>query len=457
MNDIQNIRKINLPGIKVKDPGPFKILYDIIDGRLQGVDTVICIGGRGGRKSYGVSKAVTYGATIRKKRVVVLRDEKEKIRESILQEIFSRYDSANANGHLESFYDKIDTGIRDRQTKDMLIFTMGFRASSKEKQSNLKGVSDIDIAVVEEGEDIRSFEKFNTFKDSLRKPNRLIIIMLNTPDVNHWVVQRYFDLDPVINDKGEATGYFKLSPKKIPGFAGIITSYKDNPFLPLNVIRDYEGYGDPNSHLYDPHYHYTQILGYASSGRRGQILTKVRRISLKDYLALPYKEVYGLDFGTSSPAGLIGCKLHRSTMWSREINYLPKDTLGIGKMLCELGFTSKELIIADSASPLDISKLRGGWSRSELTPGEAEKYPQLLKGFYVLSAIKGPGSVASGLRLLMSMELYVVEESINFWNEIQNYIYAVDRNDNPTDEPVDEFNHLIDPKRYVATGRGRLF
>lgn len=439
--------------ITVKHTGPFKILYNL----PAGINLVICIGGRGGRKSYGVSKFTAYSATIKKKRCVVLRDEKEKIRESILNEIFNRYDKANEHGHFDGFYDKLDTGIKDRSTGDMLVFTQGFRASSKDKKSNLKGVSDVDIAIVEEAEDIRSFQKFNTFKDSMRKSGRLIIVMLNTPDINHWVIKTYFNLDPVMDENGVGTGYFKLIPKDIPGFLAIQTSYKDNEFLPEDVIRDYEGYGDPKSHLYDLHYYYTQILGYASSGRRGQILTKVRRISLKDYLALPYKEVYGLDFGTSSPAGLIGCKLHRSTMWSREINYLPKDTLGIGKMLCELGFTSKELIIADSASPLDISKLRGGWSRSELTPGEAEKYPQLLKGFYVLSAIKGPGSVASGLRLLMSMELYVVEESINFWNEIQNYIYAVDRNDNPTDEPVDEFNHLIDPKRYVATGRGRLF
>lgn len=439
--------------ITVKHTGPFKILYNL----PTDINLVICIGGRGGRKSYGISKFTTYSATIKKKRCVVLRDEKEKIRESILNEIFNRYDKANEHGHFDALYDKLDTGIKDRSTGDMLVFTQGFRASSKDKKSNLKGVSDVDIAIVEEAEDIRSFQKFNTFKDSMRKSGRLIIVMLNTPDINHWVIKTYFNLDPVMDENGVGTGYFKLIPKDIPGFLAIQTSYKDNEFLPEDVIRDYEGYGDPKSHLYDLHYYYTQILGYASSGRRGQILTKVKRISMKDYLALPYKEVYGLDFGTSSPAGLIGCKLHRNTMWSREINYMPKDTLGIGKMLCDLGFTSKELIIADSASPLDISKLRRGWSRDELTPEEIDRYPQLLKGFYILSAIKGPGSVASGLRLMMSMELYVVEESLNFWHEIQNYIYAVDKNDNPTDEPADEFNHLIDPKRYVATGRGRLF
>lgn len=442
------------PGITVKTPiAPFKVLYQL----PEGTNLVICIGGRGGAKSWEVSKFTAYSATIKKKRCVILRDEKEKIRESILNEIFNRYDTANANGHFDPFYDKLDTGIRDKQSGDMLIFTQGFRASSKEKRSNLKGVSDIDIAIVEEAEDIRSFSKFNTFKDSMRKPGRLIIIMLNTPDVNHWVVSKYFNLDPVLNEKGDATGYFKLIPKEIPGFIAIQTNYKDNPFLPEDVIRDYEGYGDPASHLYDLHYYMTQILGYASTGRKGQILTKVHRITLKDYVALPYKEIYGLDFGTSSPAGLVGVKLHHDAAYIRELNYLPKDTLGIGIMLCQLGFTSKEVIIADSAVPLDIAKLRNGWSATELTPEQVQKYPQLLKGFFVLAAIKGPGSIESGIRAMKGMQLFAVEESENLWTEIRNYVFDVDRNDIPTEQPVDDFNHLIDPARYVITGRGRLF
>lgn len=432
---------------------PYKVLYKLPDGTSM----IVIIGGRGAAKTYEVSKFVAKSSTIDKKRAAILRDEKESIRESILNEIFARYDTANEDGYFDGMYDKIDNGIRDKETGNMLVFTKGFRASSKDKKTNLKGMSDVDIAVVEEAEDIRSVKKFNTFRDSMRKKGRLIIIILNTPDVNHWIIKMYFNLDPILNEEGIATGYFKLIPKNIPGFLAIQTTYKDNPYLTPEVISDYEGYGDTKSHLYDYHHYMTEILGYASSGRRGQILTKVKRISLADYIALPYKEVYGLDFGTSSPAGLIGAKLHRSTMWSRQLNYLPKDTLGVGKMLCELGFTQKELIIADSASPVDITKLRNGWNRNELTPEDIERYPQLLKGFNVLGAIKGPGSIASGLRLLMSMELYVVEESTDFWNEIQNYIYAVDKNHNPTDEPVDDFNHLIDPKRYVATARGRYF
>lgn len=440
--------------VVVHTPIPkFKILYDL----PAGTDIVVVIGGRGGAKTWEVSKFTAFQATIKRKRCVILRDEKEKIRESILQEVFNRYDTANQHGHLDQHFDKLETGLRDKATGDMAVFTQGFRASSKEKKSNLKGVSSVDIAIVEEAEDIRSKDKFNTFRDSIRKEGSLVVVMLNTPDVNHWIVKTFFDLEPVVDADGVGLGYFKLIPKNIPGFVAIQTTYEDNPFLPEATVRRYKAYGDPNSPEYDLHHYYTAILGYASSGRRGQILTKVRKISLADYLQLEYPELYALDFGTSSPAGLLGFKIHRNACWARQLNYLPKSTLEIGIMLCEMGFTQKELIIADSAVPLDISKLRRGWEASELSPEQVQKYPQLMRGFNILGAIKGPGSISSGLRLMRSMELFAVEDSLDLWNEIANYIFAVDRNENPTDEPADEYNHLIDPWRYGITARGRLY
>lgn len=439
--------------VEVEDPGPFKVLYEL----PEDTNFVIAIGGRGGKKTYEISKFCAFASTIKTKRCCILRDEKEKIRESILNEIFQRFDTANEFGHLDPFYDKIESGIRNKKTGEMLIFTQGFRASSKDKKSNLKGASAIDIAIVEEAEDIVSFQKFNTFKDSMRKKGRLVIVILNTPDMGHWIVQKYFDCEAVLDKDEKATGYFKLIPKKIKGFVCIQTNYKDNQHLPEDVIRDYEGYGNPTSHLYDPHYYYTQILGYTSSGRKGQIFTKCKKISLRDYNELPYKEIYGLDFGTSSPAGLIGVKLHRNQVYTREINYLPMDTLSLGKLLCSLKLGNDDEIIADSADRLSIDKLRNGWEKNELDLEDIEKYPQLLKGFYIIGALKPPGSVADGISILKGKEIFIVDESENFWKETYNYIYDTDRFDQPLDEPIDDFNHLWDPLRYVVTGEGKLF
>lgn len=428
--------------IKVKALDPFKILYKL----PPGTNTVVLIGGRGGAKTYEVSKYVAYNSTIHKKRCVILRDEKELIRESILNEILLRYDTANEEGALGRYYLRLDTGIKDVETNEMVVFTKGFRASKLANKANLKSISDIDIAVIEEAEDIRDVDRFNTFQDSIRKKDSIVLIILNTPDTGHWIVKRFFNLE-----KTEHDGYFKLVPKVLPGFVCIQTSYVDNPHLPDHVVSRYKAYGDPLRSEYNLHYFLTSIQGYASTGRKGQILTKVKPIKLEEYLALPFKEYYGQDYGTASPAGLLGVKFHKNNCYARQINYLPMDTKKIAINYCILQMNDADPIICDSAEPKTTQQLSSGWKQDQLTAEEIITYPRLMKGFNCIDAIKGSGSVKTGIGLMTSMNLFAVEESTDLWNEILNWIYAVDKNMNPTDEPVDNFNHLIDPWRYVVT------
>jgi PBSX family phage terminase large subunit len=434
--------------ITVKRLPPFKVLYDL----PEDVHVVVVIGGRGGAKTYEVSKFIAFSATVKKKRCVVLRDEKELIRESILNEVLLRYDKANVSGRLSEVYDRLDVGIKDRETNEMVVFTKGFRASQNEKKANLKSISNIDLAVIEEAEDIRDVDRFNTFADSIRKEGSVIIIILNTPDVNHWLIKRYFNLSPALDEAGHVIdGYFDITPKKIPGFLCIQTSFEDNPYLPAHIVSNYKNYGNPGSHLYNPFYYFTAIKGFASTGRKGQILRNVKPISLKDYLALPFKEVYGQDFGTASPAGMVGVKFDKNNCYCRQINYLPKDTLSIGKMYCSLQLGATDKIVADSAEPHTITRLRNGWRADELPTDDFLKFPQLRRGFFIVPAVKGTGSIESGIGAMTAMSLFAVEESTDLWNEIYNWIYAVDKNNNPTDEPEDNFNHLIDPWRYVVS------
>jgi len=426
--------------IKVKALDPFKILYQL----PESINIVVVIGGRGGAKTYEVSKFIAYSSTIKKKRCVVLRDEKELIRESILNEVLLRFDTANANGALAQHYSRLDTGIKDKETGEMVVFTKGFRASAKDKKANLKSISDIDIAVVEEAEDIRDEEKFNTFADSIRKEGSLIIIILNTPDINHWIIKRYFNL-VFVED-----GFYEIVPKQIDGFLCIKTSYKDNPHLPKHIIRNYENYGNPDSHLYNYHYFMTAIKGYASTGRRGQVYTKFKSIKLADYLKLPFKEVYAQDFGTASPAAMIGAKIDKNRIYARLLNYKPMTTLEIGKFYCTLKLTDSDEIIADSADEKAIRKLKNGWRGEELSADEFLKYPRLAVGFHVKGAKKGQDSVRFGIDLLTGMDVFIVEESAEMWNEVHNYVYAQDKNGNYTNEPIDDFNHALDDLRYIA-------
>lgn len=433
--------------IKVKRHPKFDPLYN----PPKGTSVIVLIGGRGGMKTYEGSKYIAFKSTIEKKRCVVLRDEKELIRESILNEVLLRYDTANVNGALSEFYDRLDTGIKDRATNEMLVFTKGFRASQTDKKANLKSISNVDIAIIEEAEDIRDVDKFNTFADSVRKEGSLIIIILNTPDINHWIVKRYFNCVAAKDERGNILdGFFEIIPKVIPGFVCIQTSFEDNKHLPQHIIDNYRNYGNPDSHLYNPFYYWTAIKGFASTGRKGQVLRKVKPIKLQDYLKLPYKEIYGLDFGTASPAGIVGVKIHRNEVWARQLNYKPMNTLDIAKFFCDLKLSIQDQIIADSADPKSILKLKDGYRHSELSQDEITKRPYLSRGFKIKGAIKGPDSIEYGIGILDSMSLSVVEESTDFWQEIYSYVYAQDKNGNYTNDPIDDFNHLIDPLRYVV-------
>lgn len=359
-----------------------------------------------------------------------------------------RYDTANDNNILDYYYKRLETGIKDKSTGEMLVYTKGFRASSKAKTSNLKGESGIDIAVVEEFEDIRNPTIFSTFSDSIRKQGSIIILMLNSPDIQHWLIRQYFNLEPAYNDDGTiADGYFKLVPKDLPGFVCIQTNFEDNPYLPAHVVEKYKGYGDPNSPHYDYHYYMTAIKGYSSSGRKGQVLRKVKPIKLADYMALPFKEIYGQDFGTAAPAGTVGCKFDRNRCYVRMLNYKPMEPINIGKMYCRLEFNGNDPIVYDWAEKEGGDKLTFGWPPKDLDEEDIIMYPGLVRGFNMIRANK---DIKFGLGIMKGMELHAVEEHQELWDEINSYIYAVNKSGEPTNEPEDSWNHLIDPWRYVV-------
>ena len=435
--------------IQVQIECPIKV-YQILYNLPKDINLIIAIGGRGSGKTYNISQWAAEEATIKRKRIVVLRDEKSLIKESILNEIWQRYDTANETGILDQHFIKNDTELKDRETGKTLIYTKGFRASSLQQKTNLKGSSDIDIAIIEEGEDVRDKDKFYTFIDSLRKEGVIVVVILNVPDIQHFIIKQYFNCYQI------EEGYFNIEPKQIPGFLCIKTTYKDNPFLPSHIVDRYKGYGDVNNSLYDKFYYMTAILGYSSTGRKGQILTKVKPIKLQDYLKLPFKEIYGQDFGTASPAGMVGVKFDSNNCYVRELNYMPMSILEIAKTYCRLDFNFSDKIICDSAEPDSIEKLQKGWCKAELSEDDFINYPKLTRGFNVIPCVKGVGSVNAGIALLNSMNIYAVEESTNLWNEIYNYVYDRDKNGNYTSDPIDEYNHCFVAKTLITTDNGNI-
>jgi PBSX family phage terminase large subunit len=97
------------------------------------------------------------------------------------------------------------------------------------------------------------------------------------------------------------------------------------------------------------------------------------------------------------------------------------ESLGIRK--------SYDEIIADSAEPKSIQEIHNA-------------------GFNIKPAVKGADSVRTGIDRLQSRPIYVTQRSTNLIKELRSYSWALDKDGNPTNKPIDMYNHGIDALRY---------
>lgn len=145
---------------------------------------------------------------------------------------------------------------------------------------------------------------------------------------------------------------------------------------------------------------------------------------------------YGLDFGfTNDETGLIEVYKQDGELWVNEILYKTGLTnQDISANMKHWGISKKDEIIADSAEPKSIEELsRLGW--------------------FVKPAKKGPDSVKNSVDILKRYKINVTRASVNLRKELERYKWRTDKTGKTINEPVDCFNHLIDPLRYVALNK----
>jgi phage terminase large subunit len=143
---------------------------------------------------------------------------------------------------------------------------------------------------------------------------------------------------------------------------------------------------------------------------------------------------YGLDWGYSQdPTCLIAMYKWNGKLIIDELIYR-KGLINseLANIMRTLNLNMRVNIVADSAEPKSIADLK-------------------MYGFYnVIPAVKGADSVRNGINKLQEHDILITSRSTNTINEFQNYTWAKDRNGKETGEPIDAFNHAIDPARYVA-------
>jgi phage terminase large subunit len=150
-----------------------------------------------------------------------------------------------------------------------------------------------------------------------------------------------------------------------------------------------------------------------------------------------HNKCIGVDFGYNDPTTLILYGEYEGEHYAQEILY-------------ETCLTNTQLIHKiknfDTRWIADIKDLEFICDSAE--PARIEEMCQA--GINAKPANKMAGSILQGINLIKSKTLNITKDSLNLLKEIETYKWKEDKEGNPLDEPIDDFNHCIDALRYAV-------
>jgi len=411
----------------------FKWLSCLDTDELAKVDTVVCTGGRYSQKSFAVGTWSCIAAKDFVHRILYTRYTLVSASDSIIPEFSEKIDILGVHEDFTVTRDRIVGNFNASK-----IVFKGIKTGSGNQTANLKSLKGFSVFIVEEAEELPSFDQWDKIKKSIRALDvrNLSILILNPAVKTHWIYEELFE------DRGVQEGFNGIKDNVLY----IHTDYRDlkREFIPDSIYLDFEDKRiayelymatDKDKREYldkkiikKANYYIHVIAGGWLENAEGVVFDNWSIGAFDD--SLPY--AFGQDYGYSAdPTTLVkvavsikhkkiyvkGC-FGKAGMSTNDI-YLAN--------LFHCGLNSE--IIGDSAEPRLISEL----SKRELK----------IKG-----AIKGPGSVTASIKDMQGYEIIVDpgNESIPIIKELNNYVWS----DKKAGVPVDLWNHYIDPIRYVA-------
>lgn len=286
---------------------------------------------------------------------------------------------------------------------------------------------------IEEAYEITKESDFDMLDESIRGevPEGLykqVTLTFNPWNERHWIKHRFFDDLVGYNSEGQPIYKERESPISEDGeILAITTNYTCNEWLDKADLAVFERMKRNNPRRYQVaglgHWGIVDGLVYENWREEAFTLEQVRSC----------KTVAGLDFGyTNDPTafflGFLDEKGKKLYVWD-ELYEKGLSNRAIYDRIAALGY-SKERITADSAEPKSIDELHG-------------------LGLRITGAKKGKDSIQNGIQWIQDLEIIVHPRCVNYITEISNYTWARDRFDKKLNQPVDDFNHLMDAMRYA--------
>lgn len=309
------------------------------------------------------------------------------------------------------------------------------------RTAKMKSLAGATHVFIEEADELREqdFDQLDLSLRTVKADKVQIVRVFNPPARNHWIWRDY-----TLTESG-VEGYYFPEVKSTADILSVWSDYHSNlENLQPSTVAKFESFKDSN-----PEYYYNQVRGLVPEGMKGRIYSGWRPILNEEFDYIDARTIYCLDFGYSSdPTALVALKFVGDRVYVRELLYRPEvGDIELCQIMRNVGITPEDIIVADcgGGGDLRIANIR----RMALYNSEYV--------FQIFSAVKGPGSILAGISKLKERRVCVTEGSSNVWMEYREYKWALDANGDPTDKPVDKFNHAMDAIRYGMNAKGTLF
>jgi len=302
----------------------------------------------------------------------------------------------------ENLYDE---RLHNKSSGLYLLFGNNFEFISVDQPQRVRGRKR-DVLFLNEGNEF-SFDEYTQL--ALRTTYK-IIIDFNPSDEFHWLYKQIIDADRDDLD-------FHIS------------TYKDNPFLDIETIKEIERLKQVDENLW-------RVFG---EGLRGISTENIfPQFNIIDSIPDNAKEIaFGLDFGYSAdPTTLVKVYKHDLDLYIDELIY-------------EKGLTNQD--IANKMKDLNIDRRLECFADSSEPKSIEEIYRMQVSN--IKPAKKGADSIRTGIDVMKRHKLNITKRSVNTIKEFRNYKWIKDKNNEITNRPVDAFNHSIDAVRYVCLNK----
>ncbi len=220
----------------------------------------------------------------------------------------------------------------------------------------------------------------------------------------------------------------------------IHSTFKDNPFCPLEQKKKILSYEPTEYNLQQltANTYMWQVYGLGLKAEKpNKIYHNWKVIPDDEFDMLPFSTYYGMDFGLSSPSAMVQMKFDGDkTFFFKEILYKPLNHIE--------GTLSTELDKLKIPKHIEIICDVG----NELNKTEMQKLRNA--GYNVLPAMKGAGSILSGIETIQKSTIYYTKSSKNIENEYDTYSWRIAQGVQ-LDEPEQTDDHLLDAMKYVIS------